>query len=102
MEVFKNLRVGIDGHGWLYRSAARTFKSYNDGLSQSVDGLQQPPVEDIIQAALDFFVAEIKNILCNNADKVILVFDGDRMPIKNNKKYSNKNRTRVKVTKRYV
>ena len=98
VEVFKNLRVGIDGHGWLYRSAARTFKSYNDGLPQSVDGLQQPPSKDIIQAALDFFVAEIQKILYH-ADKVVLVFDGERMPIKNNKKYSNKNRTRVKVTK---
>ena len=97
VEVFKGLRVGIDGHGWLYRSAARTFKSYNDGLPQSVDGLQQPPIGHYT-GSVDFFVAEIQKILYH-ADKVVLVFDGDRMPIKNNKKYSNKNRTRVKVTK---
>tara|TARA_A100001015_G_scaffold267374_1_gene317358 strand:- start:1414 stop:2532 length:1119 start_codon:yes stop_codon:yes gene_type:complete len=122
VQLFKDLNVGIDGHGWLYRSAARTSKYYaleqqnilakqaqNMGqhqIAQPTTNPQQfiPPTELVVQESLKFFISEIKNMLNKDVNKVILVFDGDRIPIKQlasnaRKKKKKQQKNHVKITK---
>lgn len=105
IKTFQHLNIGIDGHGWLYRSAARTVKLYYEqNEPNSIGGANDTSLEElVIQKALKFFVAEIKKMLDQNINKVILVLDGDKIPIKmfssSTKNKNNYNKHRIKITR---
>mgnify|MGYP002026620686 CR=1 FL=1 len=70
-------------------------------IAQPTTNAQQfiPPTELVVQESLKFFISEIKNMLNKDVNKVILVFDGDRIPIK--QLASNARKKKKKQKSRY-
>ena len=70
LSAYRGKRAGIDGYTWLHRSL------YCIG-----DGILKDPID--ITRCVNFFIKKL-HLLLRNQITPIFVFDGDKLPMKNN------------------
>ena len=69
LSTYRGKRAGVDGYTWLHRSL------YCIG-----DGILQNPID--ISRCINFFIKKLQLLLKNQITPII-IFDGDKLPMKN-------------------